>query len=275
MSSPIKRNPTIYLDNLKMKQKLAKSWQKDSEQSAPSESDSAGSSSSKAFARKIPNLILKRKAAPEEASQGSEVSAHSATQNVSRSGRVRKAKGVFDPSDTDLPSKRKSASCLEGDSKAKKIAKTVEAKRDAREAPSDVDGVRRKTINLNENGCQVCTRSDPKKGRFVNCVDCSARGHFTCLRNAKLISMAAEENHWQCSHCLRCGACGESSKVVSSLEWKCSLRHVTMSLPLVGKSVQMHRLLQLVPLEMHEGQASVRHQVQVQVRQMQLGRRGH
>lgn len=124
----------------------------------------------------------------------------------SRSGRVRKAKVVFDPSDMDV--KRRSLPISVEIEKSKKLTKpVVEAKKvvSPPKALAIVDKIdkklprfavqanpignkRRQTINTTvcENPCIVCSRSDIKKGRFVNCMDCLSRGHFTCLRIGKI-----------------------------------------------------------------------------------------
>lgn len=148
---------------------------------------------------------------------------------VGRSARVRKAKIVFDPSDIDGFTKRKSASAVEMDVKPKKMARMSDIKKEvivvsqqpSREIAKQID-IRRKTVGAeistsqtNENGCIICTRSDVKKGRFVLCINCPARGHFTCLRNAKLLSTAPEEKHWQCTKCLRCANCNKPKELVS------------------------------------------------------------
>lgn len=153
---------------------------------------------------------------------------------VGRSGRVRKAKVVFDPSDMDVGTKRKSWSAADIEAKPKKVARTSDVKKEAPatqqpspEATKKIEQ-RRKTVGAThvtpaapivpahgENGCIVCTRSDVKKGRFVVCINCPTRGHFTCLRNGKYLSSAPEEKHWQCDSCLRCAQCNESKKAVS------------------------------------------------------------
>lgn len=66
------------------------------------------------------------------------------------------------------------------------------------------------------NGCIVCDRSDAKKGRFVNCIDCIKRGHFTCLRTGKLFKTADQETNWQCPSCKICEYCTKSEPLVSS-----------------------------------------------------------
>lgn len=166
---------------------------------------------------------------PLEASNNTDKSSSTSTPvpetSVGRSGRVRKAKVVFDPSD-DQTTKRRSAA-IENELKMKKQpTKMVETKKEPLKRPvmplteaemanPSMVTKRRKTIVSFENGCIVCSRSDIKKGRFVNCIDCSSRGHFTCLRNAKFISNSDEENNWQCAVCQTCSTCYESSVCVS------------------------------------------------------------
>lgn len=149
---------------------------------------------------------------------------------VGRSGRVRKAKIVFDPSDMEVVSKRKSWSVTENEVKPKKVARSSDAKKEVMPTPppantetaKKIDN-RRKTTGAcvaiaaatDENGCIVCMRSDIKKGRFVVCINCTTRGHFTCLRNAKFLCSAPEEKHWQCAKCLRCAQCNDTKKEVS------------------------------------------------------------
>lgn len=145
---------------------------------------------------------------------------------IGRSGRVRKAKIVFDPSDDYYQSskRRSAAASVSSDSETKtkkQPPKATETKKEATKKPETelpnppAISKRRKTIASFENGCIVCSRSDIKKGRFVNCIECNSRGHFTCLRNAKLISNSDQENNWQCAVCLTCAICYESSVFVS------------------------------------------------------------
>lgn len=48
---------------------------------------------------------------------------------------------------------------------------------------------RRQTISTSTtvcaNPCIVCERSDRKKGRFVNCINCLSRGNLSCLRSGE------------------------------------------------------------------------------------------
>lgn len=139
--------------------------------------------------------------------------------SVSRSGRIQKAKIVFDPSDTD--SKRHSMPNVVA-TKSTKSTKPVETTSSQPTASQKIEKKstdeqndikfgapitkRRKTIAF-EYGCIVCSRTDIKKGRFVICTECSRRGHFTCLRNNKLFKTADSEQNWQCSKCKNCEVC--------------------------------------------------------------------
>lgn len=149
---------------------------------------------------------------------------------VGRSGRVRKAKVVFDPSDMEVGSKRKSWSVAENENKQKKMVRISDVKKEVPDPqqpePENMKKIdyRRKTVGsqivetpaADENGCIVCSRADIKKGRFVVCIHCPTRGHFTCLRNAKYLGSAPEEKNWQCSECLRCAQCNDKKQAVSN-----------------------------------------------------------
>lgn len=151
---------------------------------------------------------------------------------LSRSGRVRKPKVFYDPSDIDT--KRRSLPIIET-VKTKKVKLMVpEAERNILQKSLDklkndslvkpgVINSRRKTIcssstifdgKFEENGCIVCGRSDIKKGRFVSCIVCIKRGHFTCLRNDKLFK-TTEEHNWQCPSCKICEFCRKVKPNVS------------------------------------------------------------
>lgn len=150
-----------------------------------------------------------------------------------RGSRIRRAKIVFDPSDEPVSKRQSIPKSKEGNKKesslkrvsiesatpsASSLASTPTPVQTESATPPTVAKPiekRRKTTTELDNGCIVCGRNDVKKGRFVYCSDCCTRGHFTCLRNSKLISSPGEENCWQCSTCQTCGICYESSVVVS------------------------------------------------------------
>lgn len=103
------------------------------------------------------------------------------------------------------------------------FAVPVAAKAKAKPKPAAIGNNRRRTVCVPSgpvfedtgNGCIVCDRSDVKKGRFVNCIDCIKRGHFTCLRTEKLFKTADQESNWQCPSCKICEFCNKSKPNVS------------------------------------------------------------
>ncbi|XP_031627097.1 supporter of activation of yellow protein [Contarinia nasturtii] len=138
---------------------------------------------------------------------------------LSRSGRVRKPKVFYDPSHSI--DKRRSLPNMET-TKSKKSTKATESEpmtnveKTKRTPPVNAATInnRRRTICAasfiipdDGTGCIVCGRADIKKGRFVSCIDCIKRGHFTCLRNDKLFKTADQENNWQCPACKICEHC--------------------------------------------------------------------
>lgn len=163
---------------------------------------------------------------------------------VSRSGRIRKPKVFYDPSIVKNDFKRRSMPNVET-TRGKKLAKIIETdqnveiqkiekvaakenavKRDPTPSASTINS-RRRTIcapsfSLNDDGsgCIVCSRTDIKKGRFVNCFGCDKRGHFTCLRNDKLYKTIDQEHNWQCPDCKICEYCRKVKPNVSVTSFK-------------------------------------------------------
>lgn len=147
----------------------------------------------------------------------------SATEQGGRGSRIRKAKVVFDPSNEQAAKRRATIGNIEPEAKSKPTPpKTTESKKEINgrrslELPiKAIDTNRRNTITEFDNGCIVCSRSDVKKGRFVYCIQCSTRGHFTCLRNGKLLSSSDDEPTWQCASCQTCNICYKVTEVRAS-----------------------------------------------------------
>lgn len=149
--------------------------------------------------------------------------------SVGRTGRVRKAKVFFDPS--EVKNKRRSMPNMELAKATKKPTATVKvlaaALAENKSIPNTTEQLfpsiaainkRRMTIGVAafENGCIVCTRPDIRKGRFVNCIGCTKRGHYTCLRNNKIYKGTDTEKRWECPSCKICKACQQSQTNVSS-----------------------------------------------------------
>lgn len=178
--------------------------------------------------RKFSASPQKLKLNPKEESAGTKRKLFENEPKVSRSGRIQKAKVVFDPSDADL--KRHSMPNVLPATKPTKTTKSVvtipsqpiASHNTEKKTPDEQNenrfgapiAKRRKTIAF-EYGCIVCSRTDIKKGRFVICTECSRRGHFTCLRNNKLFKTADSEQNWQCPKCRICGVCRKAKPNVS------------------------------------------------------------
>lgn len=155
--------------------------------------------------------------------------------STSRSGRVVKPKVFYDPSvnakrrslpNIETAKPKKAAKSIEqqaGESQVKKLEKSPSQEK-SKNPPVKAAMInnRRRTICAQNviiaddgTGCIVCSRSDIKKGRFVNCTDCKKRGHFTCLRNEKLFKTADQEHNWQCPACKVCKHCLKLTPSVS------------------------------------------------------------
>lgn len=203
---------------------------------------------------------------------------------ITRSGRVRKPKEIYDPSvekrrslpNFEIPKSKKTTKPATVEPEiipepnltpesvtTKKTEKVVVAAQEKakRDPPPNAAAInnRRKTIGAvpvfdEDNGCIVCGRSDIKKGRFVNCTGCDKRGHFTCLRNDKLYKTADQEHCWQCPTCKICEYCGKLKPNVSKYLIIDIIDNFGLSqsitsehyFPITGAAIQMCHLPELI-----------------------------
>ncbi|KAG5884304.1 hypothetical protein JTB14_006312 [Gonioctena quinquepunctata] len=121
-------------------------------------------------------------------------------------GRRKRAKKVFDPSDTHVPKKRgRPIGSLNRSTIEKQLAKASEESR-----PDS-----RTSSNGREQGgvCSVCHIQN-KRGpndRMVACRECSNKAHFSCLNGDDMMLKMYPDNTWQCPHCKTCVVCYETS----------------------------------------------------------------
>ncbi|XP_044260731.1 uncharacterized protein LOC123008783 [Tribolium madens] len=121
-------------------------------------------------------------------------------------GRRKRAKKVFDPSDTHVPKKRgRPAGSLNKSTIEKQLAKL-----------SDESRPESRTSNSGrEQGgvCSVCHLQN-KRGpndRMVACRECSNKAHYSCLNGDDMMLRMYPDNTWQCPHCKTCVICFETS----------------------------------------------------------------
>ncbi|XP_018579889.1 PHD finger protein 10 isoform X2 [Anoplophora glabripennis] len=121
-------------------------------------------------------------------------------------GRRKRAKKVFDPSDTHIPKKRgRPAGSLNKSTIEKQMARlSDESRPDSRTSSNgrDQGGV-----------CSVC-HIQSKRGpndRMVACRECSNKAHFSCLNGDDMMLKMYPDNTWQCPHCKTCVVCYETS----------------------------------------------------------------
>ncbi|KAJ8918794.1 hypothetical protein NQ315_011078 [Exocentrus adspersus] len=121
-------------------------------------------------------------------------------------GRRKRAKKVFDPSDTHIPKKRgRPAGSLNKSTIERQLAKMNDDSRpDSRTSNSgrEQGGV-----------CSVC-HIQSKRGpndRMIACRECSNKAHFSCLNGEDMMLKMYPDNTWQCPHCKTCVVCYETS----------------------------------------------------------------
>lgn len=136
---------------------------------------------------------------------------------VRTGGRVKKAKIVFDPSESNMPKKRsgRSTSYTEktSDSPPRKVKKTKSNTSD--QPPGDnkkSDITEEGNKNPTSDSCAICGKMEGKRGKkLISCKDCNYKVHPSCLKinfqNHNLL-----EEHWRCNSCTNCVVCYETSE---------------------------------------------------------------
>nr|CAH7755326.1 unnamed protein product [Callosobruchus chinensis]CAH7756301.1 unnamed protein product [Callosobruchus chinensis] len=120
--------------------------------------------------------------------------------------KYKRAKKVFDPSDTHVPKKRgRPIGSLNKSTIEKQMSKTSDDSR-----PES-----RTSSNGREQGgvCSVC-RLQNKRGpndKMVACRECSNKAHYSCLNGDDMMLKMHPDNTWQCPQCKTCVVCFETS----------------------------------------------------------------
>ncbi|GBP25790.1 PHD finger protein 10 [Eumeta japonica] len=158
----------------------------------------------------------------------SSTSASSSKNAGVRVGERRKmAKKVFDPSDNNLPSKRKRGRPIGSLNKStlKKRLLSVNIKRENQSMPrsesqgsmdASADEIETEDTNVGEPSggvCSVCLVQKPRGSgeRWVECRDCNNKAHTSCLQSGSGILKLRPDNTWQCPHCKTCVICCETN----------------------------------------------------------------
>ncbi|XP_022120279.2 histone-lysine N-methyltransferase 2A [Pieris rapae] len=149
--------------------------------------------------------------------------------SVVRVGERRKmAKKVFDPSDNNVPSKRKRGRPVGSLNKSTiKKRMMIAGKVDKEGTPlsesqPSIDGSGderdRDETHLTETDtsggvCSVCLveKSQGNSDLLVECRDCNNKAHLSCLQSGSGILKPRPDNTWQCPHCKTCAVCCETN----------------------------------------------------------------
>ncbi|XP_014365648.2 uncharacterized protein LOC106716614 [Papilio machaon] len=146
-----------------------------------------------------------------------------------RVGERRKmAKKVFDPSDNNVPSKRKRGRPVGSLNKStikKRLMIASHQKNEKEGTPlsesqhsldgSGEDMESEEPISHEASGgvCSVCHIQKPRgsNDRIVECRDCNNKAHLSCLQTGSGILKPRPDNTWQCPHCKTCVVCYETN----------------------------------------------------------------
>lgn len=138
------------------------------------------------------------------------------------------AKKVFDPSDNNVPSKRKRGRPVGSLNKStikKRLLITGQGNKDKEGTP-----VSESQMSLDGSGdeleqdepsphetsggvCSVChiQKSRGSNDRLIECRDCNNKAHLNCLHSGSGILKPRPDNTWQCPHCKTCVVCCETN----------------------------------------------------------------
>ncbi|XP_026751095.1 histone-lysine N-methyltransferase 2D-like [Galleria mellonella] len=147
-----------------------------------------------------------------------------------RVGERRKmAKKVFDPSDNNVPSKRKRGRPVGSLNKSTIKKRLLGA---GNHQKTDKEGTPLSESQLSADGsadeleqdepiphetsggvCSVChiQKSRGSNDRLVECRDCNNKAHLSCLQSGSGILKPRPDNTWQCPHCKTCVICCETN----------------------------------------------------------------
>ncbi|XP_059059698.1 histone-lysine N-methyltransferase 2C-like isoform X1 [Achroia grisella] len=146
-----------------------------------------------------------------------------------RVGERRKmAKKVFDPSDNNVPSKRKRGRPVGSLNKSTIKKRLLGA---GNQQKPDKEGTPLSESQLSVDGsadeleqdepmphetsgvCSVCHIQKPRgsNDRLVECRDCNNKAHLSCLQSGSGILKPRPDNTWQCPHCKTCLVCCETN----------------------------------------------------------------
>lgn len=147
-----------------------------------------------------------------------------------RVGERRKmAKKVFDPSDNNLPSKKKRGRPVGSLNKNTIKKHLIRNSKSGKEGSPGTDGQlsegsadeieQDESIAHETSGgvCSVCLVQKPRgsNDRLVECRDCNNKAHLSCLQSGSGILKPRPDNTWQCPHCKTCVVCCETNDAVS------------------------------------------------------------
>ncbi|CAH2075373.1 unnamed protein product, partial [Iphiclides podalirius] len=146
-----------------------------------------------------------------------------------RVGERRKmAKKVFDPSDNNVPSKRKRGRPVGSLNKStikKRLMIASHQKNDKEGTPlsecqvsldgsgEDIESEEPVPHETSGGVCSVCLIQKPRgsNDRLIECRDCNNKAHLSCLQSGSGILKPRPDNTWQCPHCKTCVVCYETN----------------------------------------------------------------
>ncbi|XP_037978518.2 histone-lysine N-methyltransferase 2C isoform X1 [Plutella xylostella] len=195
------------------------------------DSNTKMTSSANSSARSSPQRVRGRPKKNRGSNSSSSKNVSSSTSHGVRVGERRKmAKKVFDPSDNNVPSKKKRGrpvgSLNKSTLKKRLISQNKDDKEDtpfsesqhsldasADEMEAEAEAEETMATETSGGVCSVCLVQKPKgsNDKMVECRDCSNKAHLNCLQSGSGILKLRPDSTWQCPHCKTCVVCCETN----------------------------------------------------------------
>lgn len=133
---------------------------------------------------------------------------------VRTTGRIKKAKIVFDPSDNYLPKHlRHSAGALQHThlSQSDHASEATHERKVKEEKPRS--RLNSANTGFNESSCYICGRRELKrnKNKLISCKDCEHQAHISCL-HLEFEDQAKLRENFRCEACQICSSCYEGTE---------------------------------------------------------------
>lgn len=169
--------------------------------------------------KKVARMRMSPNSLNEEMSHNQNTQSHSSNSEpiVRTTGRIKKPKAVFDPSDNYLPRSQRSlnAGATSAATHHNTTTSTLERRASYAKAGSNNTVSPSGQNESNKDGCMVCKKKESKRPVFasknplINCQECPRKIHKHCLK-VDFEDFESVQRNYKCDHCNTCRICNDT-----------------------------------------------------------------